>query len=97
MSLQPYWQSSDGRALVYHCKAEELIATLPDDAIDLTITDPPYTEKTHKHARSNKIRNKSDRFINFDSISFDDLRTLFAQVARVTKRWVVATTDLFED
>lgn len=36
----PYWTSSDGRLVIYHGRAEDVLPTLAP--VDLLLTDPPY-------------------------------------------------------
>lgn len=38
--MKPYWQSSDGRLVIYHGDAREVIPSL--DKVGLVLTDPPY-------------------------------------------------------
>jgi hypothetical protein len=38
--VKPYWQSSDGRLVIYHGDAREVAPALPFDG--LVLTDPPY-------------------------------------------------------
>lgn len=59
----------------------------PDGAFDVCMTDPPFDERTHAGARTNKRR--CDPFIN--EIDFAPLSpTVFVpELLRVTRRWVV--------
>lgn len=40
--MTPYWTSSDGRLVIYHGRAEDVLPTLPSESVDLMVTDPPY-------------------------------------------------------
>lgn len=40
--MTPYWESEDGRAVVYCADAVEWLATLEPGMVDAVITDPPY-------------------------------------------------------
>lgn len=42
MSVQAYWSSPDGRLVIYHGDARDVLPTLARDSIDLLLTDPPY-------------------------------------------------------
>lgn len=41
--VRPYWTSPDGRAVLYHCDALALLASLPDGQVDAVFADPPYS------------------------------------------------------
>lgn len=90
----PYWQTKDGRVLLYYCKAEELLATMPDNSVDLMLVDPPYGKRTHKGARKNvKGKKGGDELLDFKHISDEALRAILDDVGRVMKRWMVGTMD----
>ncbi len=95
--IEPYYRTIDGRALVYHCTAQELLATLPESSVDLVVTDPPYADKTHRgartHKRTRKVQRQDQKLIPFKSITEDDLRVILSLVGSVMKRWFVATMD----
>jgi site-specific DNA-methyltransferase (adenine-specific) len=38
----PYWQSPDGRAVIYHGDSLLIMAALPEKSVDFVFTDPPY-------------------------------------------------------
>lgn len=40
--MNPYWQSSDGRLVIYHGDCRDVLPTLGPLTIDLVLTDPPY-------------------------------------------------------
>ncbi len=60
---------------------------------DVVITDPPYTEKTHDGARTNRKLNgvKSEKFIDFESVSFDFVRIAFSLAK--PKKWLISFLD----
>lgn len=93
MTLSPYWQSVDGRAVIYNCTALELLATLPDASIDYVLTDPPYSKKTHKGARKNVKKKGGGELLDFKHITPESLRTAMDEIGRVMKRWFTATMD----
>lgn len=93
MTLRPYFER-DG-VMLYHASCMDLMATMAPRSVGCTITDPPYTDGTHKGMRSNK-RGEVDyrtggRRIDFPPVASDVLAEMFAEVARVTRRWTVAT------
>jgi len=66
---------------------DEVLASLGDAAVDVTITDPPYNERTHKGAkvRGGKLeRDTTVRFAELDGFAW------WAESLRVTKRWALA-------
>lgn len=91
--LEPYWVSDDGKCIIYHCSALEMLAELPDGAADLIITDPPYADETHKNARSHKNIRKKNALVTFKPVTVADIKQLFEEMARVSRRWTIATME----
>lgn len=90
----PYY--SDESVTLYHGDSREYLPTLPDQSVDCVITDPPYTERTHKNATSNKAGERDHALSGprgFTSITDADLRWLVVEMGRVTRGWVVSTLD----
>lgn len=77
---------------LYNGDCFEIISTLSSDSVDLVLTDPPYSEKTHKGARTNED-NEAKKLIKFSSITDEQLRLVLKECGRVCKRWVIATID----
>lgn len=84
---------------VIHGKAEDYLATLSDDSVDVTITDPPFSERTHAMARSHHthappggraLSGSKAQFAHMDDVS---VRDLFHDLGAVTRRWVVSSLD----
>lgn len=79
----------------------DVMAATADDAFDVTITDPPYSEKTHAGARTTvpSWRTRGDgavetkKLIGFDSIDVPTFLKLCGELLRLTKRWIVMTCD----
>lgn len=57
------------------------------DKVDHVIGDPPYDEKTHKGARSSKVRYEEGDQIKFDPI---DPAVVAPRITLMARRWVVA-------
>ena len=95
--LRPYFER-DGVTL-YHASCMDLMATMAPRSVGCTITDPPYTDRVHDGARSNRrlpqIRKEGGgpmRPIDFPSVTDEMLRAAFVEMGRLSRRWVIATT-----
>lgn len=79
------------------------LANLPDRSIDVTISDPPYSEHVHKKSRRGLTNYKERkgaaarearvRDLGFDHLTAKEWADFAAQVARVTKRWALIFCD----
>ncbi len=78
-----------GNATLYCGDCLEILPTLP--MVDAVITDPPYSDQTHKGARSGD-RGK-DVAIDFDSFSEAQFITITEYLVAAANRWVVMFTD----
>jgi site-specific DNA-methyltransferase (adenine-specific) len=86
----PYYES--GGIRIFHADCRDVLPTLEDESVDTIITDPPYAEGTHAHARS--LTGKTTRkLVTFDSITTEAARAVFSELARVAARWVIATME----
>lgn len=66
---------------------DDVLASLTDGAIDVTITDPPYNARTHKGARAQGGKLVRDTTVNFAAL---DSYAWWRQSLRATKRWCLA-------
>lgn len=92
----PYY--SDEFVTLYHGDAFEIMLTFADRSVDLVVTDPPYDDRTHGMARTNKGRGHGNRAIHFTAFDHAKQTSTFAELGRITRRWVVstlATSDAF--
>ena len=88
----PYY--SDDLVTLYHGDCREVLAGMADESVACVLTDPPYTERTHRNATSNKIGAQAHVLRTaFAAITDDDLRAILTDLARVSQGWVVATLD----
>lgn len=75
------------------CDCLEAMKQLPDGCVDAVVTDPPYSEAT---ARGGRTRNDNvfggDSFIPF-SISAEQIDAAVREMARVVRRWIVASME----
>lgn len=91
---------SDESVTLYHGDALSALSAMGDKSVDCVITDPPFDARTHSMARSNRngygTSAKEGRpFGGTSSVAFapfahDDQLALFAQLGRITRRWVVS-------
>lgn len=87
MSL--YYQ--DDYVTLYHGDSTEVMASMDDASVKAVITDPPYTERTHAKAKTNKLGDA--KAIHFASFTDNDLAVAMAECGRLTQSWVVANLD----
>ena len=86
-----YYQ--DEWVTLYHGDAFEVLSGMAEASVDCVITDPPYTERTHGMAKTNKGAGHRVRAIDFAAFSDDDLRAALVECGRVSRRWVVSSLD----
>jgi len=72
------------------------LASLADKSVDVTITDPPYSEHTHKRTWSAKAIGRPTVYegINFDALRPDDAYEIAKQIARTCRRWSMFFCDM---
>ncbi len=81
------------------CLGPDGLRLLPDRSIDHTITDPPYSERTHRNFGTERRgdghghgRVKRDE-LDFGSITRAQQFDLARAIVRVTRGWIVIFTD----
>lgn len=82
-----YYQ--DDLVTLHYGDCREVIADMADQSVAAVITDPPYTERTHKKARTPE----RDGVEAFAPIDDGALTAILAECGRVSSGWVVATLD----
>ena len=82
-----------------HGDAFQVLAGMADGEVDVIISDPPYSDRTHEGARTTK-GGKSFRdggiprkLLTFDSLNDEQFVEFARQSVRVAKRWVVSFCD----
>ena len=80
-----------GNATLYLGDCREILPTLPK--VDACITDPPYAERTHKMAKTNKGSGHGTALVTFAALSDDDFAECVQQWIAAARGWVVATCD----
>lgn len=79
--------SGKSRYAILCCDGFALANEIADDAVDLTITDPPFDEKTHAGIRTNKKGTDGTIKVDFDPCP--EPHTFVPNLLRITKRWVI--------
>ena len=90
---KPYYQ--DDAVTIYHGDCRELLPHLRAN-VGLVLTDPPFSEETHKGARTARnygfSQGDTDHpLITFDPLSYEDICAALAATA--TRRWLIAFMD----
>lgn len=97
--VTPYY--ADDSVTLYLGDCREVLPTL--EQVDHIITDPPYSEHTHKAVRSSKVkaghpkeRGNWERNVDLGFVHLSpELRALCsAEFARLAQRWVLVFSDL---
>jgi len=88
--MKPYFQND--LVTLYLGDSFQILDTLESESIDCVITDPPFTERTHKGARKNTNTGVQD-LITFEAFTEEKLYDAFGKLGKVTKGWVVSSLD----
>ena len=89
--MKPYYQ--DDLITLYHADCFQEILGIEDNSVDLVLTDPPYTERTHKQAKTNKGKGHGSKAVNFGHIEDGELLNILSAAGRKTRGWVISTLD----
>lgn len=86
--MTPYFD--DGQVQIWHGDCRDVLQLLP--AVDLVLTDPPYSSDVHDGART---RNSDDpiALIDFAPIDLDELRSIISSTSLLNCGWFVSTMD----
>ena len=79
---------------IHCCDCLDLMREMPDKSVDLVLTDPPYSDKTHKGARTTiggKVVEESS--IPFDCFTEQDMIDAFSLISKKAKRWIISFID----
>jgi site-specific DNA-methyltransferase (adenine-specific) len=69
----------------------EIVPTL--GPVDHVITDPPYSDNTHKQAKTNKGRGHGVKLVTFGALADDDFDEVVVLCIGAARGWVVMTCD----
>lgn len=89
--MKPYYE--DDLVTLYHGDCRELFSELGGESVAAVITDPPYTERTHRNATTNRAGVDHVLREAFAPIDEEALTAILAEAGRVSCGWVVATLD----
>ena len=82
--MKPYY--TDDYCTIYHGDCREVLPTL--DKVDLVLTDPPFSDKTHKNAKSNRNKGHGNKAIDFEAIE-----NIMRLAGKICNGWFVAFMD----
>jgi site-specific DNA-methyltransferase (adenine-specific) len=80
-----------GNATLYLGDCRDILPTLPK--VDAVITDPPYADRTHKMAKTNKGKGHGTTLVTFAALTDDDFIACMQQWLALASGWCVATCD----
>lgn len=89
--MKPYYQ--DDAVTLYHGDCREMLPDFEECSVDCVITDPPYTERTHGMAKTNKGKGHGVKAVDFAPFTDEDLAACLWWCGRATRRWVIASLD----
>lgn len=89
--MTPYYE--DDYVTLYHADCFQAIEGLEDRSIGLVLTDPPYTERTHTQAKTNKGKGHGSKAVTFSYIEDAALAEILSTAGRKTRGWVISTLD----
>lgn len=90
--MRPYF--SQNGISIYHGNAFEILPVLnAGDSFDLVLTDPPYSERTHMDARSNRRRSVGKPVIDFQSMQCSEINAAFELCSENLNGWLVSFMD----
>lgn len=61
--------------------------------VDMVLTDPPYSENTHRMAKTNKGAGHGTKLVTFEALSDGAFEVVMRRCLDVSLGWVVATCD----
>jgi len=76
-----------------HAECVAAMRKLADKSVDHTITDPPYSAKTHSSGKRYRRGDIVDHVIAYKPMTPAIMRAVSKQIVRITRRWIVITCD----
>lgn len=82
------------------CVASDGLPLVPDQSIDHTMTDPPYSAKTHEGQKTTRRDSEENQAswitkegLSYDFLSEKDVAVLSEHYVRITRKWILVQTD----
>jgi site-specific DNA-methyltransferase (adenine-specific) len=90
--MKPYYK--DEFVTLYNENSLPYMKTLESEFFDVVITDPPYSERTHKNAKKNdSTLGYGVVSVDFNSFTEENLLEAYNELGRITKGWIISTID----
>jgi site-specific DNA-methyltransferase (adenine-specific) len=80
-----------GNATLYHGDCLEILPMLP--RVDAVVTDPPYADRTHTMAKTNRGAGHGTKLVTFSALSDETFALCMQQWLQIARGWCVATCD----
>lgn len=80
-----------GNAQLWLGDCREILPSLPK--VDAVITDPPYADRTHQMAKTNRGSGQGSKLVTFAALTDDDFSACVQQWLQAASGWCVATCD----
>lgn len=81
-----------GDATLYLADCNDVLPLIKG-GVDAVITDPPYSEVTHKNAKSNRTVGYGNKAIDFLPITAGELSKIISDCSSICSGWFVATME----
>lgn len=88
---RPYYE--DDAVTLYNADWRDLLYEFADNQFAAVITDPPYTDRTHGQAKTNKGNGHGVKAIDFAPFTDAELREFLERCAELSSGWVIASLD----
>ena len=87
------------RAAIFHGRAEDVDQVLGPKSVDLILTDPPYSEHTHKNLgrerRNDGVETRPE--LDFPPLTDEQIRAHARMWVSLCRGWIVVFSDYFAD
>ncbi len=88
--MKPYYQDERAQITIYHGCAKEILPTI--GKVDHIITDPPYSERTHK-GHDAVVGIMGNKLLGYSALSDSDVSALAKIFTSVCDGWIVWMSD----
>lgn len=79
-----------GMATLYHGDCMEILPSLKADVV---ITDPPYSDRTHLMAKTNKGAGHGVKLVTFEALTPAEFGAAMRLCVTASRGWIIATCD----